>query len=241
MTKLVSPLPQEQLPVLLLQLNAPGTGLVPTLRRFMQCCFQSLAGDQCSGGQCIVQCRRLLRVPEVPEHEHNVPCHGCQLPAGDSAYSCMARTNMLSPAFLHFSSPAAAVGSLKVPHLPQMAMPCAPACNCGRQDADTWSCPGQVLSPNDALTAAGRHGVQQKEQQELHRKAEHAVRVAGCCCDLLGPALVQKPAGSAVHHGAPLFKVACTSPWRFCPASSLGPALPEAQDLPSVLAFGQLQ
>ncbi len=50
----------------------------------------------------------------------------------------------------------------------------------------------------------------QKEQQEMHRKAEHAVRVAGCCCDLLGPALVQKPAGSAVHHGAPLFKVACT-------------------------------
>lgn len=95
-TRLVSPLPREQLPVLLLELNAPGTGLVPRLRRFMQCCFQS---------------------------------------------------------------------------------------------------------------SAGRHGMSQKEQQEMHRKAEHAVRVAGCCCDLLGPALVQKPAGSAVHHGAPLFKL----------------------------------
>ena len=94
-----------------------------------------------------------------------------------------------------------------------LVMPSAPACNCvDFKNAGTWSCPSQVLSPNDALIAAGRLGVQQKEQQEMHWKAEHAVRVAGCCCDLLGPALVHKPAGSAVHHGASLFKVACTFP-----------------------------
>ena len=48
-TKLVSPLPPEQLAVLLLELNAPGTGLVPTLRRFMQCCSQVSAGEWYSG------------------------------------------------------------------------------------------------------------------------------------------------------------------------------------------------
>ncbi len=53
----------------------------------------------------------------MPACEHIVPCHGCQVPAGDSAQGSMAKDNMLSPTFLQ-SLCTAADGSLKMLQMP---------------------------------------------------------------------------------------------------------------------------
>ena len=91
----------------------------------------------------------LLRVPQIPVHEHTVPCHGCQMPAGESNCSCVpAKANMLSPAFLQFSRLFAAVGSLKMPQVPQE-----------QNIASLWQCPlrlhatvaGKMLALGPAL------------------------------------------------------------------------------------------